>query len=61
MRRYCIEGCGRETGAYSRTGRRNPVWCPECDERRIERISKQLEALCVRYEPRPEAGKEGQG
>jgi len=45
IRRYCVERCGRETGAYSSTGRRNPAWCPRCDEVRIERISRQLEAL----------------
>lgn len=45
MKRFCIEGCGRETGAYSRTGRQNPYWCPECDERRIKRITESLEKL----------------
>ena len=45
MRRYCIEGCGRETGAYSKTGRRNPYWCSECDEIRIARIGRQFEAI----------------
>ena len=56
MKRYCIEGCGRETGAYSKTGRSNPYWCPECDEKRIERISKSLEQIEQTFsapEPRP--------
>lgn len=38
----CIE-CGRQ---YERNaGRKNPYWCPACDEKRIERIEKQLQAI----------------
>lgn len=44
-RKFCIEGCGRETGAYSHMGRENPLWCPECDERRIHRITQSLEDI----------------
>jgi len=47
-RRYCIEGCGRETGAFAGTGRKNPYWCPECDEVRIKRVTRQLEELVNR-------------
>lgn len=38
----CIE-CGCE---YDKTaGRQNPYWCPSCDEKRIDRIEKQLEEI----------------
>ena len=49
MRRYCIESCGRETGAYAKAGRRNPYWCPECDKARIDRITRQFEAIDKRF------------
>jgi len=36
----CIEGCGRPAGtAWS------PHWCFECNVKRINRISKQLEVM----------------
>jgi hypothetical protein len=41
-RRFCVNGCGRETGKYAGTGRKNPMWCPECDEKRIKHVSEQM-------------------
>ena len=43
----CVE-CGK---TYSITeGRGNPHWCPECDEKRIKRISGQFEKIAKRFE-----------
>ena len=40
--RTCIE-CRR---LYDRNaGRKNPYWCPRCDEARIERIGQQLQGI----------------
>jgi hypothetical protein len=45
IEQYCVEGCGRETGYYTNTGRRSKLWCTECDEVRIARIDKQLHEI----------------
>lgn len=38
--KLCIEGCGRKAGtAWS------PHWCFECNVKRIDRISEQLEKM----------------
>lgn len=40
--RTCIE-CGKE---YSENaGRKNPYWFPSCDEKRIDRIEKQIKNI----------------
>lgn len=59
MRRYCIgygdkPDCQNETGAYSKTGRRNDYWCPECDEKRITAISASLDAISKRFAEAPD-------
>lgn len=36
----CIEGCGREAGTLW-----SPLWCPECNIKRMDHISKTLEKL----------------
>lgn len=38
----CIE-CKRKYDENE--GRKNPHWCPECDEKRIRRIDEQLQTL----------------
>ena len=38
--RSCIEGCGRAAGTHW-----GPYYCPDCDSVRMDRITKQLEAL----------------
>jgi hypothetical protein len=52
MRRYCVKGCGGETGKYAGTGRRNPYFCPMCDEVRINHVSEQLKAIMAQF-PEP--------
>ena len=42
--------CGEQTGRSSGLGRKNPYWCPECDEVRIERIGGELEALVENFQ-----------
>jgi len=34
--------CGKQ---YSKW-RWSPLWCPECDKKRVDRITEQLEHLC---------------
>ena len=42
----CIE-CKRK---YDKNeGRKNPYWCPECDEKRIKRIDEQLQTLISNF------------
>ena len=41
--------CQNLTGKASRTGRENPYWCPECDEKRIEAISAGMDAIMARF------------
>lgn len=45
--RRCIE-CGKALNHLTR-GRWGPDhWCNDCDTKRVERISRQLEAMCNR-------------
>lgn len=38
--RLCIEGCGQPAGTWW-----GPMWCPDCDLIRIDRVSEQLRKL----------------
>ena len=52
IRRYCIgfdalglpHFCPNETSGYLKRGRKNPLWCEECDKRR-EAINAETAAL----------------
>lgn len=62
MRRFCITpGCDEETGAYSKTGRENPYWCPKCDEVRIKRITASLNKMVADMDERAALADEGRG
>lgn len=38
--RDCVEDCGAEAGTWW-----TPYWCPDCDVIRLDRITRQLEAM----------------
>lgn len=43
--RVCIEdGCGSAAGTWW-----GPLWCPEHDKERLDRVSGQLEALATSF------------
>jgi len=61
MRRWCVGWptgvpCEHETGRYSKSGRRNPYWCPTCDEARISHLIASFEAIAESFkaQERPE-------
>lgn len=41
--RTCVElGCSRPAGTWW-----GPLWCPECDKARLDRVSDQLDAIAT--------------
>lgn len=57
-KKKCHE-CGIEYEYDGRSDPRrgsNPYWCPSCDRIRIERITKQLEALVASFSTPTESG-----
>ena len=43
--RTCVEpGCGKPAGTLW-----GPMWCPECDEKRLDHVSGQLDAIVAGF------------
>jgi hypothetical protein len=38
--RACVEGCGRQAGTLW-----GPYWCPECDMKRLDRVSAGFDTI----------------
>ena len=60
-REYCIgydsvgapHFCPNKTSGFLKIGRRNPVWCEDCDAKRISRLDQQFKELAKPKEAQP--------